>query len=76
MPEGITKPIIKPVEDEEFQVPMFRIPGPWAGWQLLSQWMHLCKVVCGRGHWYLDVNIETTYSKIAMEELESDCNQT
>ena len=44
MPEGITKSLIKPVEDGGFQVSMFRIEGPWTGRRPPSHWIHLCKV--------------------------------
>ena len=55
---------------------MFRIQGPWTGWQSLSHWIHLCKMERGNGHVYLNVNMKKMNSKMGSGELESDRNQT
>ena len=34
MPQGITQTLIKPVENEGFWVPMFKLPEPWTGGSL------------------------------------------
>ena len=44
MAEVISNSFIKPVENEGFWVPMFRIQVSWAGRQPLSDWSHTCKV--------------------------------
>ena len=75
MPYGITKSLIKPVENEGFQVPTFRIQGPWTGRRPLSNRIHLCKVERQSGHGYSNANMEERNTTMGGGELEPSSNR-